>query len=163
MAQTKEGAMIIAAKRLGVNVGDYKKLIDDGYKHCGICRKWYKSEFFNSDSSRGDGLSTVCRACQNKRGRSRYKKKPRPAKGRKFVGSRDGDKKQARRRINYLVEAGLVSHPFLLPCSVCGHSYSKKWGDCRPKRHEYHHHKGYSPESHEDVIVLCSGCHSFAG
>lgn len=68
---------------------------------------------------------------------------------------RDGDKKQARQRINVEVRTGHRPHPNTLPCSECGH----EWSDGE-RRHEYHHHKGYSAEHHYDVIPLCTECHA---
>ena len=67
--------------------------------------------------------------------------------------SRDGDKKQARRRVNYLVDIGLLPDPDDVPCVDCGHL-----GADGP-RHEYDHYLGYSAEHHEDVEAVCSGCH----
>ena len=75
-----------------------------------------------------------------------------PAKGTRIAGARDGDQAQARGRVNYLVRVGILLNPGSLACSDCGHL-----GDDR--KHEYHHHRGYAPEYHEDVIPLCSRCH----
>lgn len=67
---------------------------------------------------------------------------------------RDGDKKQARQRINVQVRTGVRPHPNTLPCVDCGHIWSP--GE---RRHEYDHHNGYSPEHHYDVVPRCTLCH----
>jgi hypothetical protein len=82
----------------------------------------------------------------------------RPARsGPKHYQPRDGDKKQARRRINVEVRTGRRAHPNALTCAGCGHVWSE--GE---RRHEYHHHLGYGAENHYNVIALCTECHSVA-
>lgn len=68
---------------------------------------------------------------------------------------RDGDKKQARRKVNLEVRTGRISHPNSLPCVDCGH----KWQEGK-RRHEYDHHLGYSAQHHFDVEPVCTNCHS---
>ena len=68
---------------------------------------------------------------------------------------RDGDKIQARQRINVLVRTGKIPHPNSLPCSDCGHIHRD--GE---RRHEYDHHLGYAAEHHYDVEPVCTICHS---
>lgn len=72
-------------------------------------------------TKRYDGLNARCRESKNDRTRNIYQPKPRPIPGRSFVPARSGDAKQARHRINYFVEAGLLPGPNLLPCHDCGH------------------------------------------
>lgn len=67
---------------------------------------------------------------------------------------RDGDKRQARRRINVEVREGRRPHPNTLPCVDCGHIWSR--GE---RRHEYDHHRGYAAAHHYDVIAVCTRCH----
>lgn len=67
---------------------------------------------------------------------------------------RDGDKVQARQRVNVEVRTGRRPHPNTLPCVDCGHVWSK--GE---RRHEYDHHLGYAPEHHLDVEPVCTLCH----
>jgi len=67
---------------------------------------------------------------------------------------RDGDKKQARQRINVEVRTGHRPHPNTIACVDCGHEW--KAGE---RRHEYDHHKGYAPEHHLDVEPVCTVCH----
>lgn len=67
---------------------------------------------------------------------------------------RDGDREQARQRINVEVRTGRRPRPNDLPCAQCGHVW-------RPgeRRHEYDHHLGYSAEHHMDVEPVCTTCH----
>lgn len=68
---------------------------------------------------------------------------------------RDGDRLQARQRVNVEVRTGRRPHPNTLPCSDCGHIWSP--GE---RRHEYDHHKGYTAEHHLDVEPVCTTCHA---
>lgn len=67
---------------------------------------------------------------------------------------RNGDKKQARQRVNVEVRNGFIPHPNSLPCSDCGHVWRK--GE---RRHEYDHYKGYASEHHLHVEPVCTSCH----
>lgn len=68
--------------------------------------------------------------------------------------AREGDKKQARHRINMQVRSGYRLHPNKLPCTDCGHIWKK--GE---RRHEYDHYKGYAAKNHENVEPVCTTCH----
>ena len=68
---------------------------------------------------------------------------------------RDGDKRQARQRINVEVRTGHRPHPNALPCVDCGHI----WCDGE-RRHEYDHYLGYAAEHHLDVEPVCTTCHA---
>jgi hypothetical protein len=68
---------------------------------------------------------------------------------------RDGDKLQARARVNQRVRKGLLPHPNSLPCIDCGKVWNK--GD---SRHEYDHHLGYGADHHYDVQPVCRWCHA---
>lgn len=68
---------------------------------------------------------------------------------------RDGDKEQARQRINVLVRTGRLAHPNTIPCADCGHIW--KPGQ---RRHEYDHYLGYAAEHHYDVQSVCTACHA---
>jgi len=68
---------------------------------------------------------------------------------------RDGDKEQARQRINVEVRTGKRPHPNNLSCVDCGHIWVK--GE---RRHEYDHHLGYSSAHHYDVQPVCTLCHA---
>ena len=67
----------------------------------------------------------------------------------------DGNKLQARQRINVEVRTGRRPHPNTLPCADCGHIYAP--GE---RRHEYDHHRGYAAENHMDVEAVCTTCHA---
>jgi 5-methylcytosine-specific restriction endonuclease McrA len=80
-------------------------------------------------------------------------RQPHPGRPRAWLKpARGGDRKQARRRINYLVEKGRIPRPDDLACVDCGHK-----GEDR--RHEYDHARGYSAEHQLDVEAVCSKCH----
>jgi hypothetical protein len=68
---------------------------------------------------------------------------------------RDGDRLQARQRINVEVRSGRRLHPNALQCVDCGHVW--KEGE---RRHEYDHHNGYDAAHHLDVQPVCTSCHS---
>lgn len=126
----------------------------DATKWCIGCKTHHSVTDFGFDRSRYDGLASKCRAFKRHDERQRYKNKHRPAKGRRFVAVRDGDEKQARRRVNYFVEAGIIPHPNKLPCADCGHVFEQGG-----KRHEYDHHLGYEKDFHEQVQSVCATCH----
>lgn len=68
--------------------------------------------------------------------------------------ARDGDKKQARQRINVEVKNGIRQHPNAIPCQDCGHVWAH--GE---RRHEYDHYMGYAAKHHGDVQSVCTRCH----
>lgn len=67
---------------------------------------------------------------------------------------RDGDREQARQRINVEVRSGRRPRPNDLSCVDCGH----RWSPGEP-RHEYDHFMGYGAEHHYDVQAVCVRCH----
>lgn len=67
---------------------------------------------------------------------------------------RDGDRLQARQRINVEVRTGRRPHPNTLACVDCGHVWTE--GE---RRHEYDHHKGYAAKHHYEVEPVCTLCH----
>ncbi len=155
MAQTKEGALKIAAKKTGLSVDDYKRLVESGRKRCIDCKAWKPRSQFSTDASRYDELAARCRECNQ----ARYKLSYAPVALRKSSRgvrglARDGDKLQARRLVNHQMNAGERPKPNKLPCAACGHHWQKS-----ERRHEYHHYLGYNAEHHSDVIVLCTTCH----
>ncbi len=152
MAQTREGALKIAAKHAGMTLTAYKRR-SKTEKRCTKCRTWRdRATAFCRDRARVDGLNTTCRDCASQRSKATYKPRPRPQPGRRYVAARDGDQKQARGRVNYLVRAGLIPDPDDLSCTDCGHKG-------KDKRHEYDHHLGYIAEHHENVEAVCTTCH----
>ena len=155
MAQTIEGAKKVAAKKAMVSVAVYNRFIGQGNKWCSGCKKWHARISLGKDSSRFDGLAAQCILWRKKIYSDTYVPKPPLPNGRKFSPPRDGDKSQARHRINYYVVLGLIPSPNSLPCHDCGHIY--KPGKIR---HEYGHYKGYGAAHHEDVQSVCRICHT---
>lgn len=149
-----EGALKVAAKRTGSTVSEYLDRLNHGFRWCFRDQAWEPACEFGKDGSRSDGLARSCRRSVNAANRRAYVPKPRPKRGRSYVDARDGDVKQARRRVNYLVGAGLLPRPNDLPCTDCGHEW--KPGQ---RRHEYDHHLGYAAENHEKVEPVCTTCH----
>lgn len=149
-----EGALRTAAARVGLGVNEYIDRLNKGLRYCYRCQDWHKADEFGKDAGRPDGLARSCRRSKNAAARRAYVGTPRPVAGRRFVQPRDGDEQQARRRVNHLVDVGLLPRPNLLPCTDCGHEWSP--GE---RRHEYDHHLGYAPEHHEDVEPVCTTCH----
>lgn len=153
MGQTRTGAMKIAARRAGMTPEEYFSRCNSGEKHCTKCKTWHPRDAFGEDRTRGDGLSASCLA-------SRRVVERRDMRGiARRVGwikaAREGDRLQARTRVNYLVTKGRIPDPNALPCTDCGHT--TETGPSR--RHEYDHHKGYSAEHQLDVEVVCTRCH----
>lgn len=146
------------AKRLGLDFAGYVGLIQSGQKWCVGCKAWQPRATFGVDRTRGDGLATACLESRHT-GRPRgWHGQPRvnPLTGRPGpvpAPSRDGDKLQARHRVNVEVRLGRRANPNALPCSGCGHIGADR-------RHEYHHHLGYAAEHHFDVEPLCTVCHA---
>ena len=123
-------------------------------KRCSRCKMDKAVSEFGKDSTRHDGLGTKCNPCRKEMYRASYVKKGRKSKkGCRFVAARDGDKKQARRRVNHLIQIGLLPNPNALACSKCGHVGADR-------RDEYHHHLGYSVENQEKVVAVCTICHA---
>lgn len=153
MAQTQIGALKIAAKIIGVTLEEYQRRTFRGEKWCSGCKEWHIIELFGKDASRYDRLSTVCLAYRKTLYERKYIHRVRISKkGSRFVLPRDNDKKQARARVNHLIDIGIMSDPKELPCSDCGHIYKND------SRHEYHH-ESYNADKQEIVVVLCSKCH----
>lgn len=150
LAKKQRSAALTAAKRVGLTLAEYQQRVTAGTKYCTGCRAWHPVDKFGRDSSRSDGRSA---SCKNARAQ-RYEPTVRAVQpsGRRFVAARDGDKRQARRRVNHLVDQGLLPRPYAVPCVDCGDLNSAL-------RHEYDHHLGYAAEHHESVEAVCSKCH----
>jgi len=122
-------------------------------KRCSDCKQVKPRAAFFADRTRADGLSYRCRDCRNGAARSRYIKRGRPERsGPPPAQARDGDKKQARRRVNVLVRTQRLPHANTVACADCGHTGTDR-------RHEYDHRNGYGAAHHLDVEVVCSRCH----
>lgn len=122
-------------------------------KRCSKCEQEKPRSAFQKDSSRADGLMYWCSDCRNARSRALYAPRPRKPRG-WLTPTRDGDKLQARRRINYLVEQGRIPHPDDLPCMDCADEVF-----VNHYRHEYDHARGYDGENQLYVEPVCSRCH----
>lgn len=142
------------AARLGMTLEDYDARHAAGEKWCTGCQSWHPRAAFAADATRPTGLTASCTEYRNSRARAEYVPIPRPAPGRRYVEARDGDQRQARRRVNNLVAQGLIPRPNDLPCTDCGHVYA-----AGERRHEYDHYAGYAAEHHEDVQPVCTTCH----
>ena len=154
MAQTIAGAAAIAANKAGVTLPHYLREVAAGRKWCYLCREFHDRAAFGADATRFDGLDAACKVARNQRSRTRYTPKVRK-RGRVFVQPRDGDKLQARGRVNYLVVIGILPHPDVMPCVDCGHMRGTD-----DRRHQYDHHQGYSAEHHATVEAVCTACHT---
>ncbi len=147
MAQTKAGALKIAAKKAGLTLQEYINKLNNNYKKCGVCEAWLEKTYFNKDLSRHDKLNSKCKECS--KAIWRFAAINRKNKRQPIV---DANKKKARSRINSDVESGIRPHPNTLYCALCGH-----FG--KGRRHEYHHPLGYSQNHQNDIVALCSKCH----
>jgi hypothetical protein len=146
-----EWQLLTAAKRIGVSREEYMHRLSLGEKWCTQCKAWHARSAFGIDATRGDGLSARCLA--SKRVKQRTIRFPNRKRG-WMEQARDGDKRQARRRVNYLVEQGRMPRPNDLPCFDCGRSSSPG-----AARHEYDHCQGYSSNHQLDVQPVCANCH----
>ena len=153
MSGNTEGAIRAAAKRLGMSEQEYRAKVSAGLKWCIGCKVWHGATQFGVDSTRSDGRSSRCIKNRSDYSKSRYIPHPGP-KGKPFptVPARPGDKLQARRRVNFLIESGKLPKPSSVPCVDCGHIGNDR-------RHEYDHFLGYEPEHHEHVQPVCQECH----
>ncbi len=124
----------------------------DAEKWCSKCKSRHDRSEFGKDITRGDGLSASCLASR----RVEVRKIQTGSLGRRMwlTPSREGDKRQARRRVNYLVEQGRIPRPDDLPCLDCGDEiFTLRYP------HEYDHHLGYSAEHQLSVEAVCRKCH----
>lgn len=86
MAQTKEGAIKIAAKKAGLTIEEYQRLVDSGLKKCTKCKDWQSASNFNKDSTRWDGKSSKCHSCTRvKDPYASARGRPSPHRGRKHT------------------------------------------------------------------------------
>lgn len=123
-------------------------------QRCSRCADELPLSAFAKDRTRPRGVTFVCSECRNTRARQLHQRSQnlRP-RGPARIARRDGDRKQARSRINHDVRQGIRPNPNTLKCKDCGHL-----GDDR--RHEYDHFNGYAAQHHGDVEPVCTKCHS---
>jgi len=154
MAGTKVGSMRRLANQNGMTLEAFLYRIASGEKWCYGCDAWHTSSEFFADRTRYDGVSPICRKKRNEWNRARYVPHPKTHSGPLPHPPRDGDKSQARQRINVLVRTARLPRPNTLPCTDCGHRWTQ--GE---RRHEYDHARGYDGANHYHVEAVCSACH----
>lgn len=126
---------------------------DATWRECSSCRRTLAVTEFGRDASRSGGRTYICRECKNRKARELYVRKE-PHRHGWLKPTRDGDRLQARRRVNYLVEQGRIPHPADLPCmDCCDEVFTDN------PRHEYDHAKGYDGENQLYVEAVCRRCH----
>lgn len=149
-----DGSRRTAAARVGLSETEYLDRVNAGLRWCYRDQDWEPVAAFGRDRSRADGLDRSCRRSRNAAARARHTVKGRPAPGRRYVEARDGDQQQARRRIDHLINVGLLLDPNDVACIDCGHAWT-----AGERRHEYDHYLGYAAEHHEHVEAVCTTCH----
>lgn len=131
-------------------------------KLCRSCNRTLPLSAFNKRSGYGQGRQGCCRLCGQKKRKAWYEKQGRSVI-RAWHGTEGGkqkhraiakryyakhaDKIKARSAVAHAIEAGTLPKASSLKCQ-CGQQAS-----------EYHHHKGYSPDVHLDVLPVCVACH----
>lgn len=124
----------------------------DATKWCTACKARHPVSAFGRDKTRGDGLAASCLA--SRRVKVRKTQVGRLNRPGWLKPTRDGDKRQARRRVNYLVEQGRIPPAEELPCVDCGDEVF-----VRRYPHEYDHAHGYAGENQLRVEPVCQKCH----
>jgi len=152
LSTLSEGSLTTAAKKIGCSRETYLSNRTDWLKWCWSCGEWHEKGRFGRDSSRSDELASICREAASRKQKQGYTPKPRPECGRRRKEARDGDKRQANSRVNYLVSIGKLPDPSSIPCSDCNHVGMDV-------DHEYDHFLGYSAEHQEHVQAVCTKCH----
>lgn len=152
MAGTATGSRRRAAAAIGLTEDEYNRRREAGEKWCFRCTAWHLAAAFGKDASRDDGLSASCLASRRVVVRKDMRGIARRVGWLKRF--RDGDKLQARARVNYLIAKGRIPEPNSVPCKDCGHAWSEG-----SRRHEYDHHMGYASAHQLDVEAVCSTCH----
>jgi hypothetical protein len=121
---------------------------------CYACRRTMPLLMFGKDVSRPNGHACICKACRNAKQRASYSPHPASRRGQLLVATRDGDKKQARHRVNHQVDIGVIPDPNDLPCVDCADMQG-----FNSARHEYDHAKGYDGADQLYVEPVCTTCH----
>lgn len=153
MAQTSMGAAKGVAAKFGMSLEDYLQR-NVSEKWCTGCKQWHVRGAFGADSSRSDGLASQCLAWRKRHyDATHVRTGRRPRAGIYLAPTRDGDKKQARARVNHAVDVKRIPDPNELPCADCGHAYRDG------ERHEYDHYLGYAAEHQMSVQAVCIPCH----
>lgn len=175
MAQTPEGAIKCAAKRMGINIEEYISHMKIGERRCSKCKNWKIKEFFPQNSGPKNSISGTCLECSRVVFKKSTKGRPAYFKGKQHTPlaktmmsqahsgqnnhrwkngvsyrktPRNKDHIMAKRAVNHAIESGKMVKASILPCFDCG---------CKAK--EYHHYRGYSSVNWFDVQALCIRCH----
>ncbi|MEG5063157.1 hypothetical protein QUB33_05985 [Microcoleus sp. B3-A4] len=169
MALNKVGGQKIAAAKIGISVEEYQRNLKSGLKWCFSCKSWLKLNLFNESKNARDGKDNRCRSCRRafdalraRKLRKRYQPIPieiRKSRGFSQVPGRDGDKTQARNRVNYAVRCDRLPHARNIPCVDCGHLGPDGVPPRKLRLHEYDHYKGYDAVNHLEVECVCVPCH----
>lgn len=154
MAGTAAGALKRRAAAIGLTPEALLAREAAGERWCYRCEAFHPRADFGNDSTRADGRERSCRASRNRSARERYTPHPALRHGPLPNPPRDGDREQARQRVNVLVRTGRLPHPNALACTDCGHEWAE--GE---RRHEYDHYLGYAAEHHLHVEPVCTTCH----
>lgn len=86
MGQTRDGAALVNARRLGLTIEAYRARVSSGSAWCTGCKTWHELESFGSDKSRPDGRAATCREFRQQRSRDSYIPTARKStKGRKMT------------------------------------------------------------------------------
>lgn len=151
-------------------------------KNCPRAGEWLPISEFNVNRALNGGHDRMCRECakrklreyratekgkraaalwmreyrktpngrkHDRKGREKYRAKDKYRALQVERRKRDPLKSKARYRLNSAVKYGHLARPDSLPCHECGEPAC-----------DYHHHLGYEPEHHFDVIPVCRPCHA---
>lgn len=67
------GAQKSAAKKVGLDLDEWRRRINSGLSWCYHCKTWKPRGAFGKDKSRSTGLTSACKPCVSEKGaRSRY-------------------------------------------------------------------------------------------
>lgn len=136
------GAWFNAARTLGIGLDEYAARRRDGERWCTFHRTWHPKQ-----DMAGGKKPSMCAEGLRLYHRQRYKPTGRSI-GRPPAPTREGDRRQARRRVNYMVERGDIPKASERRCVDCGH-----------QAEEYDHHNGYDADHHLEVEPVCKPCH----
>ncbi len=147
-----------AAARIGCTHAFWRAQRASGFRWCTRCKEWHPTLTFGEDRTRSDGLAAHCLASRHTGNPIGWHGSPpiNPETGRPGPAPfppREGDSNQARARVNVEVRTDRRPHPNQLPCSDCGHVWSK--GE---RRHEWFHTHGYAVAHRLMVKAICTKC-----
>jgi hypothetical protein len=139
-------------KLIGITADVYRSERAKGNLWCCAHKRFEPICCFSKHKNRSTGRQSRCKEAAQEADVKRYEIRLQEL-GKTRKTREDGNKRQAQARISYLLRIGKLKHANAYSCNKCGHKYQ---GDVK---HEWHHHKGYAVQYHEDVIALCKRCH----